>query len=86
MASTSRSLHRLARVSGAGIARPERYCPTVGCLIPSFCAIVAPVLLFVCRLEAVINKTLNFSRKKSDGGNKDGEDETKDDENKGDVS
>ena len=48
-------------------------------------AIVAPVLLFVCRLEAVINKTLNFSRKKSDGGNKDGEDETKDDKNKGEV-
>lgn len=41
-------------------------------------AVVAPVILFACRLENVIKKTLNYPRKKSDGGNNDGAEETKD--------
>ena len=48
-------------------------------------AAVAPVILFVCRLENVINKTLNFPRKKSDGGNNDGAEETKEERENTDV-
>lgn len=49
-------------------------------------AIVAAVLLYVCRLETLIKKTLNFSRKNSGRENKDGADETKDGENTADRS